>query len=333
LIDLTVRQGDGYFMNAEMQQHYEHSVPVIKECESKRKVLIFRSGKLNTTTDNGQVTTSEPAPTRQRIWYGHPPISSGVSIGTTLHSRQDLADTNVHDNLLGGVCGNKEQGCSSIIVSNQNGNRYGDDKFRWLMYAAGKRQLGPSLIASYEKGYPVRVFRSSKCSQFAPPCAMVGRIRKTRYRYDGLYTLTDYCKVKDFFVFILCQVRDYDEAQIKLAKGMRLPDFSKEDSYDAKDYSAALTLWKMFHCDEATCLPDFSKDDCYDNKDYSAASTLRKIYRCDAKKACYDDKDYSAALTLWKMFHHSKIVWQNYNEIARMQQYRFLEYQQYFKLV
>lgn len=78
-----------------MQKHYEHAVPPKGECQSKRKVLVFRCGKLKMCKDNGKTTSAERI-AKKRIWYGKPPKETNVSIGS-LHSRYDLSDLNVHE--------------------------------------------------------------------------------------------------------------------------------------------------------------------------------------------------------------------------------------------
>jgi len=80
-----------------LQKNYEHSVPLIKDCESNRKVLVFRNGLVQSTKDNGTLTTTERVPAPKRIWFGHPPKSSGIAVGQTSLTRQELAETNVHE--------------------------------------------------------------------------------------------------------------------------------------------------------------------------------------------------------------------------------------------
>lgn len=120
LIELIVNQGDAYSMDSTMQHHYEHCVPAKPECNSKRKVLVFRHSKKNICIeDNGKVTSvTQQACRPKRIWHGHPAEESNVSVGA-LYSRVELSDLNLHDNILGGICGSKAEGCSSIIISNR----------------------------------------------------------------------------------------------------------------------------------------------------------------------------------------------------------------------
>lgn len=81
---------------AEMQDNYEHAVPVSKQSASKRKVLVFRTGQSKQCKDNGKQTTSVRPTKKKRVWYGHPLAKLGVSIGS-LHSRAELSDLNVHE--------------------------------------------------------------------------------------------------------------------------------------------------------------------------------------------------------------------------------------------
>ena len=80
-----------------MQKHYEHSVPANKKCVSKRKVLVFRNGLFRPCNDNGKKTSADPVIPRKRVWYGPPPIGTGVLLKHSLHSRQELAETNTHE--------------------------------------------------------------------------------------------------------------------------------------------------------------------------------------------------------------------------------------------
>lgn len=108
------------------------------------------------------------------------------------------------------------------------------------MYAANVRQLSHSLIISYERGYKIRVFRSSKCGKYAPPYDKKGHIQYTRYRYDGLYKISDYYKVQDFFVFILFQYGDHNK--------QFLYDSSEDDCIGFEGHHGALILLKMLNC-------------------------------------------------------------------------------------
>ncbi len=80
-----------------MQRHYEHSLPKVKTCESKRKVLVFRHGIIKPCKDNGKQASSKVIPHHERIWYGHPQRETGIIESLTLHSRAELSEYNVHE--------------------------------------------------------------------------------------------------------------------------------------------------------------------------------------------------------------------------------------------
>ncbi len=79
-----------------MQKHYEHSLPKVKTCESKRKVLVFRNGTVKSCKDNGKQTSCEATPSRDRIWYGEPKAETGIEKYLSLFTRAELVEHNVH---------------------------------------------------------------------------------------------------------------------------------------------------------------------------------------------------------------------------------------------
>ena len=174
------------YIIAEMQDHYEHSVPANNASNSKRKVLVFRHGLARCYIDNGSKASSDPAIPR-------------------------------------------------------------------------KRQLSHSLRTSYDKKYPIRVFRSSKSRKYAPRTDKKGA---TRYRYDGLYGVLDYCIVDDcfqgeeyfmffFFAWTNCQVQSISDV------------INKEEAKNEKDSSL---------CERKSKLDD-TKDN-GDNFEFETALTL-----------------------------------------------------------
>jgi hypothetical protein len=68
---------------------------------------------------------------------------------------------------------------------------------------------GHSLITSYINRYPIRVFRSSRCSKFSP---FTKNKHAAIYRYDGLYTIYNYFSLdndrpgKEFSSFCLVRL-------------------------------------------------------------------------------------------------------------------------------
>lgn len=63
------------------------------------------------------------------------------------------------------------------------------DSFCDIKYTSTRRQGACALLKSYEWNLPIRVFRSSQLKgEFSPPAR---KGRKTSYRYDGLYSVTE----------------------------------------------------------------------------------------------------------------------------------------------
>jgi hypothetical protein len=135
--------------------------------------------------------------------------------------------------------------------------RFELDSFYNIAYSA-TRQLSHSLRTSYDKKYPIRVFRSSKSRKYAPSTDKKGA---TRYRYDGLYGVLDYCIVDDcfqgegyfmFFLFRLDQlssisdvINEEEEAKNEkdssVCERKRTLDDTK-DNGDNFEFETALTL-------------------------------------------------------------------------------------------
>jgi alkylated DNA repair dioxygenase AlkB len=95
-IEILLVPGDGYSMDEIMQIGYEHSVPPKPDSKGKRKVIVFRQGSQHVCEDNGLSTTDQPSLPKKRIWFGPPPIQSGIVEGETCHSRDFLSESNVH---------------------------------------------------------------------------------------------------------------------------------------------------------------------------------------------------------------------------------------------
>ena len=100
-IELIVNSGNGYKMDGTMQEHYEHCVPRKPTFSSRRKVIVFRHGVARNCQDNGIETDPDYRP--KRIWFGAPSHMSSpyartnVSLGTSLLSRVEVSDINVHE--------------------------------------------------------------------------------------------------------------------------------------------------------------------------------------------------------------------------------------------
>ena len=89
-------------------------------------------------------------------------------------------------NYQGGVSGNSKVGCDAIVVSDNQPILREQDHFFWLLYSSNSFQRGRAEFKSFQDKQPVRVFRSSQMANQLAPLSNDG---KTRYRYDGLYTI------------------------------------------------------------------------------------------------------------------------------------------------
>lgn len=92
-------------------------------------------------------------------------------------------------------------------------------------------------MKSYTNQFPIRVFRSSKNGKYAPPA----RKGKTKYRYDGLYIITGYYKIKnvseEYFAFMF---RRKDKLDLKI---FNLENLEERNPLDWCIYAATvLTL-------------------------------------------------------------------------------------------
>lgn len=82
--------GISHHFLATMQEGYEHSVPKVKGCNSKRKVLVFRNGEKKETVDTGEVATTKPVIRLDGVWFGH------SNIPNRMFTRKELFDYNLH---------------------------------------------------------------------------------------------------------------------------------------------------------------------------------------------------------------------------------------------
>lgn len=132
--------------------------------------------------------------------------------GDIFESRGTLSLAKVHRPLQAGISGSEKEGADSIVIS----GGYEDDKDLGdiIIYTGhgGRSNESKSQVAdqtltrgnkavaiSCENHLPVRVVRgSNKDSIFAP---------KTGYRYDGLYTVTEYWREKGKSGFIVWRFR------------------------------------------------------------------------------------------------------------------------------
>ena len=121
--------------------------------------------------------------------FGH----NGLTVGDWWPMQICALRDGAHGSLMGGIAGNKEHGCYSIVVS--SGAEYGDRDLGDILWYTGSGGVGndgiqpltnatQSLITSHARNLPIRVIRTSKSnSEFAP---------SKGYRYDGLYNVISY---------------------------------------------------------------------------------------------------------------------------------------------
>jgi SAD/SRA domain len=109
-----------------------------------------------------------------------------------------------------GVSGNQKVGCNAIVVSGKKHQEHSEDSFVGLAYAATSREGALAMKRSWEKGYPIRVFRSSTyeskyCARPPDDC----KRNATFYRYDGLYEIYDVLPIESpngtIYKFLMAQ--------------------------------------------------------------------------------------------------------------------------------
>ena len=95
---------------------------------------------------------------------------------------------NAHRSLQGGVNGNMNQGCDSVVVSRQSQAHREWDGLVWLTYTSNKFQGGAALWFSFCNSLAIRVFVSSDGNSVFVPLAFPDG--KTSYRFLGLFDIT-----------------------------------------------------------------------------------------------------------------------------------------------
>ncbi|MCW6004106.1 HNH endonuclease [Micromonospora sp. CPCC 205371] len=121
---------------------------------------------------------------------------TGYPVGSTFRNRTELAQSQVHRPLQGGICGGKD-GAESIVVS---GGYIDDEDFGDEILYTGqggndpntKRQIAhqqltlgnAGLVRSQLEGYPVRVVRGAQGDPVHSPVQ--------GFRYDGLFRVADH---------------------------------------------------------------------------------------------------------------------------------------------
>ncbi len=133
------------------------------------------------------------------------------------------------------------------------------DKFHKFIYCANTKQGARSLVKSFECKYPIRVFRSSKCSKYAPPAGKKG---SSKYRYDGLYKITKSSEVENtlekYFMFHLRKVSALD-----LSRFSFLDLYHQQENIDSCMFAALhlmfLRMKDIPKVDASSCLVKLPK--------------------------------------------------------------------------
>ena len=199
-LTLYIGEGDGYELTGEVQDHYEHSLPKLKDVTERRTCMIFRHGKrrevesdsgvpcdpikwqehglyrssknaltLNKELEHNKSNASRSQDilvgTKPRIGvnFGHPKPPSVISEGS-LTSRRDMYQEFAHVSDQRGVSGNISDGADAIVVARVDGDFRERDGLSWLRYTSTRKQGGGAMATSYKNGNPIRVFRSSSAN-------------------------------------------------------------------------------------------------------------------------------------------------------------------------
>ncbi|CAJ1953968.1 unnamed protein product [Cylindrotheca closterium] len=211
-IDLMLAAGDAYVMDGEMQKYYFHSVPKSKETvgaeESFRLSIVFRTGNdVYQLQDSGRPCENLAPKIRPAQIFGNK--INGLDEGT-LYSRAELFNMGAHRMQQRGISGNVKAGADAMIVSGLREDKLGVDHFCKLVYAVEQVKGGMSVMTSFNKGLPIRVFRSSNYqSRYKAISMSEMKDSSTKYRYDGLYKVVkkrDPVTCKGPFIFELCRV-------------------------------------------------------------------------------------------------------------------------------
>eukprot|EP00978_Attheya_sp_CCMP212_P021374 scaffold62300_cov54-Attheya_sp.AAC.1 len=229
-------------------------------------------------TDSRLVQRSVPAD-----WYGHPPREI-FSEGGSLYSRRYLFETGGHASITSFVVGNKEQGCTSLILERlmSQQNPLKTDDLIWFTFTSNMDEspskAGAMLRASYHSDRPIRVFCSASAnSSFGPTTPSYNdNIAKnttnsspSRYCYNGLYgvvniwdesskpSLQKMVQGDDSFTFLLLRFPGQPSTKNK-------PDYERNRSLNHLDVhqlrrknSQSLGLIPSFHIDPKVEMPPF----------------------------------------------------------------------------
>ena len=222
---------------AQMQLHYFHAVlkgvskkfkeaTGLDECQTvhSRIVLIFRYGKfVAIKKDSGNhITSLDPAESRYSYTFGTiPDLLQGKN-----YSRKELYSLKAHLTDRRGVSGNASVGADSVIVKNLNPSNGEADCGDHIFYYTTSRLGGAALYASYLKGKPIRVFRSSRgVSPYRPTWSI--KNHTTMYGFGGLFMIEKvWSKPITDFEFLLskeCNPKDAVLFKMLMVDGFSVP--------------------------------------------------------------------------------------------------------------
>lgn len=137
--------------------------------------------------------------------FGHIP---GISVGQIFKDRKELSEVRVHGPTMGGIWGKEAEGACSIVLS--GGYEDDIDELDYIYYTGqggqdvpGGKQIedqefvkgNRGLQLSMEYNLPVRVTRGFQ----------VENGPKEGYRYDGLYYVKDFERIKGKSGFYICR--------------------------------------------------------------------------------------------------------------------------------
>ena len=158
--------------------------------------------RLTSLTSKDLTYLKKNSPELQGVRYGHPAFSKLIWEGEVIKPRSLLISSGCLIAKQGGVSGNKNCGCDAIVCS--GASSYNSDvEYPWpalndmdahelmntLHYSAFANKGALAILYSFERGLPIRVFRSSKLDGILSCPEASGHSGSQSYRYDGLYVV------------------------------------------------------------------------------------------------------------------------------------------------
>jgi len=132
----------------------------------------------------------------------------GVKVGDIFESRKALSESGVHAPTMAGICGREQEGACSIVLS--GGYKDDRDYLNYIKYTGhgGQDSVSGMQVSNQEfkrgnqalklssiNSLPVRVTRGFQVKD-GPPSG---------YRYDGLYVVSQYERIKGSSGFYVCR--------------------------------------------------------------------------------------------------------------------------------